>query len=469
MPKPLNPIQKAEQALRHAIPAAQADPLRPRYHFCAPANWMNDPNGTIFFNGVYHLFYQLNPCAARWGNIHWGQAQSTDLVHWQHLPLALAPDKAAREHHCFSGCVVIKDGNSQLFYTSINGRLGLLNVIIGAQQWRAFGDASLCHWQRDPLNPVVHEKLHDKKILQWRDPYIWQEDGQWLMLLCGNYRGEKGGSVFLYTSPDLDTWQFAGRLLQGSPAEGRGWECPNLLKLGGQEMLVVSPYCQVIYTLGRRENQHFIPNGWHTLDHGRDFYATNTWQDAQGYVLAGWVKVPGNGHWHGCLSLPRRLALTKPNVLEIRPIDALKSLRAQHTHASGNLMAQKLTLSGSSLEICAQFAPSGEEIGFDVDDQHQHWRIAYEPASNRFTCLNETRTLERVKRGEPLTLHIFIDQSVVEVFINYQETFTTWFKPQLAAQPLQIKPLAGTAITLDAWQLDPKQVIDLGCWQPDPL
>lgn len=193
--------QAAEIALEKAIPAAQSDPLRPHYHFGPPAHWMNDPNGTIFIDGEYHLFYQFNPYAPRWGQIHWGHSKSSDLAHWEHLPIALTPAYEQGEQHCFSGCCVNDNGTPTIFYTSIGGRLGLANVWRGAQQWKARGDPALIHWQRGQDNPFVSQALHPRKVYHWRDPYIWRNNHEWRMVLAGKYLGDKGGSVFMYSSP----------------------------------------------------------------------------------------------------------------------------------------------------------------------------------------------------------------------------------------------------------------------------
>ena len=116
-------IKKATKALQKNIPLAWENPYRPQYHFRPPANWMNDPNGTLYHDGYYHLFYQHNPYRPRWGRIHWGHARSKDLVHWEHLPIALAPDPGWKEVHCFSGCCVIApDGTPTIFYTNISAR-----------------------------------------------------------------------------------------------------------------------------------------------------------------------------------------------------------------------------------------------------------------------------------------------------------------------------------------------------------
>ncbi len=195
----------ASAALRADIPRATRDPLRPRYHFLPPANWMNDPNGTIFVRGEYHLFYQLNPYRAKWGQTHWGHARSRDLVHWEHLPIALAPARHLGEKHCFSGCCVDDGGQPTILYTSIGGRLGALSALRGAQQWMAVGDETLCHWHRSPKTRCsTRACTAGAEIYDWRDPYVWREDGGWFMLLVGKYFGERFGSVFLYWSTDLE-------------------------------------------------------------------------------------------------------------------------------------------------------------------------------------------------------------------------------------------------------------------------
>src|SRR5947209_9707348 len=101
------PLEKADAAVKAAVPKAEADPTRPVYHFRAPAQWINDPNGPIQYKGVYHVFYQHNPYGDDWGNMHWGHARSKDLIHWEHLPIALGPSKDKGEDHVFSGCCTL--------------------------------------------------------------------------------------------------------------------------------------------------------------------------------------------------------------------------------------------------------------------------------------------------------------------------------------------------------------------------
>ena len=437
--------QAAEDALARAIPSAQADPLRPRYHFAAPAQWMNDPNGMIFFNGVYHLFYQLNPYAPRWGEIHWGHAKSPDLAHWEHLPIALAPAYASGEKHCFSGCCVDDNGTPVIFYTSIGGRLGLVNVRIGAQQWKALGDATLMHWELASDNPFVDQGMHLRKIYDWRDPYIWKDGERWRMVLAGKQRGDRGGSVYLYDSPNLEDWAFKGAIYQN---EDKGVECPNMLKFGDRHVLIISPYSQVRYTVGRFEGDRFLPGSWFDLDHGRDFYATNTFIDGEdGYKLMGWLKVPGNGAWHGCLSLPRQVTLTEKG-LHIVPAASLQSLRKAPIDWSDPTVVE-----GNSLEIKANFAAGSAPVGFLLHDDEREYPLTVNRLSSEIHVLNEKHTLERFTLSEPLSLHVFIDHSVVEVFVNERESLSTWLRPALSRNGAwRIRALL-PAEKLEGWHL----------------
>jgi beta-fructofuranosidase len=142
-------IAKAMASVQTAVTKARSDPTRPVYHFRPPAQWMNDPNGTIFHNGFYHLFYQHNPYGDTWGNMHWGHARSRDLVRWEHLPIALWPSKELGEDHCFSGCASLNgDGVPMLFYTSVSGQRP-------NEQWAAVGDQDLLQWSKSRDNPVL--------------------------------------------------------------------------------------------------------------------------------------------------------------------------------------------------------------------------------------------------------------------------------------------------------------------------
>src|SRR5207253_5855021 len=133
-------LARAEASTKAAAARVQRDPLRPIYHLLPPGNWNNDPNGPIFYQGFYHMFYQYNPYGDGWGNMHWGHARSRDLAHWEHLPIALWPSKSLGEEHVFSGCAAVtKEGQLMLFYTSIGKRL--------PEQWAAIAeDDQLIKW-----------------------------------------------------------------------------------------------------------------------------------------------------------------------------------------------------------------------------------------------------------------------------------------------------------------------------------
>jgi beta-fructofuranosidase len=174
-------LAKAMEAIREAIPAASADPDRPAYHFHPPANWNNDPNGTVYYRGWHHLFYQLNPFGANLANQHWGHARSKDLVNWEHLPIAIAPSPDKGERAIFSGgAIIAKDGLARLIYTSIGHPQ--------PEQWMVVSeDEDLISWKKFDGNPVLTSAAHGSlAVNQWRDPFLFREEGQVYMVCGGN-------------------------------------------------------------------------------------------------------------------------------------------------------------------------------------------------------------------------------------------------------------------------------------------
>ena len=427
---------------------------------------MNDPNGTVYHEGVYHLFYQHNPYRPRWGRIHWGHARSKDLVHWEHLPIALSPEGAPEEMHCWSGCCVIApDGTPMIFYTSVNACTLLSRASRYAQQWVATGSSDLLNWEKAPMNPILEEAIHGARVPRhWRDPYVWRESDAWYMVIAGKFPSDTGGSALLYRSPDLRQWEYLGLLCQGGPELGRGWECPNYFRLGGKHVLVVSPYQQVIYSVGEFTDHRHITEAWHILDHGKAFYATNTFQEPGGRtILVGWVKARGEKGWAGCLSLPRELRLTDDNKLWMGPIEELATLRHKHQHFEHQLDGRgetKGTASyfGECVEIQAVFELSQvDSLGFKLLDDQNEYLLALDLPSQTFLAVEERARLQFAAESGHLELHIFIDRSVIEIFINNREAFTITFKPKLAQHHhLKIIPFfinARGSVALDFWTL----------------
>ncbi len=461
-------IKKATKALQKNILVAQANPYRPQYHFCPPANWMNDPNGTIFHNGQYHLFYQHNPYRPRWGRMHWGHARSKDLIHWEHLPIALAPGPGWKEMHCFSGCCVIApDGTPTIFYTSISPLSFATAVRQYAQQWAARGDPALLTWEKFAGNPILDSNTHHpgNELRNWRDPYMWRENDIWYMVIAGQFKGEHTGSVLLYQSTDLKDWHYTGRLYQGNERQGKTWECPNYFPLGDRHILVISPFDKVMYAIGEFTGKEHLAEAWHVFDHGKCFYATNTFIEEDGRtVLVGWIKVDGKDGWAGCLSLPRELKLDEARQLRIAPIVELQNLRHKHRHLERVLdvegeLAGAAPYFGECVEISAKFDLStAESVGFTLSDDKNDKAITYDYTNHTLTALDESAQIQFPRAEGQLELHIFIDKSVVEIFINGRETFTTTFYPQLQGfNALKIAPFfkkARGSLEIDFWTLE---------------
>lgn len=480
-------------ALRRSL---SADPNRPTYHLTPPANWCNDPNGLIEYDGNYHVFYQYNPAGPFHGTIHWGHAVSEDLVHWEDRPVALAPSPEGPDRDgCWSGCTVLDGGTPTLFYTGGRDRRQLPCRATAA-------DRSLDSWIKDPANPVIGAPPPDLDLLasehweaEFRDHCLWNEDGSWYHLI-GSGIAEAGGTVLLYESPDLDEWQFRAPLLVGD-REGAGpvWECPELLDLGGKRLLHVSNYGTVPYFLGRfdpesgtfeRERETGDGSGGDpdgVLDHG-DFYAPQSMRTGDGRVLTwGWVvearppERQWDAGWSGALSIPRELSLSDAGGLIQRPARELEALRGDHVGVSDLRLAEEskpLDASGTALEIGATISieadaafelvvrksPDGEErtpiryTGEEVIVYREHSSLDPAVAADALRAPVEN---EDGEENGVVDLRVFVDGSVIEVFANESDCLTSRVYPTRPdSTDLSVAAIGGdvTIETLDVWQLE---------------
>jgi len=472
-------MEKAERAIIKGSKRASTCPNRPIFHFLPPAGWINDPNGTIYHKGYYHLFYQTNPFDANWNRIHWGHARSKDLVHWEHLPLALAPFKEKGEHYCFSGCLVINQGVPTILYTSIKH---LLQVITGGETWGAkasAGDENLIRWNRLPVppNPVMPLTMHSKlKIRHWRDPYVWRAEDSWYAVMGGQLLNPKRGAVFLYESHDLRNWKYLHPLTVGTKNAGKAWECPNFFKLGNKWMLIVSPFGKVIYTLGTFEDLKFNHGEWEILDHSKNFYATNTLVDEKNRViLFGWIrgdKKRKQKNWQGCISLPKILSLNSKEELQISFVAQLKKLRQGPHQKIENILLQNQKME-LECETSGKYGQSFEiEVVFKLkDDQNFGIRFFEDGIGShrgsvtvRYNSQKRQLTVgkERISDFKPdidsLNLHIYVDRSVIEVIVNHNSCLTgRIYQKSDKTSNISLFAEKGSVLieTLNIWELKP--------------
>ncbi|VTM59124.1 glycoside hydrolase family protein 32 [Klebsiella pneumoniae] len=226
-------ISRAEQVLQTQ---RQALNLRwyPHYHLAARAGWINDPNGLVWFDGWYHAFYQHHPYSTQWGPMHWGHARSKDLVHWEHLPVALAPEGPEDKDGCFSGSAVVDGDTLALIYTGhkFHGDPGDEANLYQVQCLATSRDG--IHFERQGMVVDTPPGMH-----HFRDPKVWREGDCWYMIV-GAREGDTG-QVRLYRSADLRQWQDAGVLDEAESTMGYMWECPDFFTLNGKRVLMFSP------------------------------------------------------------------------------------------------------------------------------------------------------------------------------------------------------------------------------------
>lgn len=438
---------------------------RGRYHFSPAAKWMNDPNGMVFFEGEYHLFFQHHPHGMTWGPMHWGHAVSRDLVTWEELDIALAPD----EHGAiFSGSAVVDWNNTTGFFDGEPGLVAIFTHHIEAEDGRpqvqtqslAYSKDKGRTWTKYEGNPVLSEA----SLPDFRDPKVfWHEEtGRWVMILaCGQ-------TVRLYHSPDLKAWTFASEFGEGIGFHDGVWECPDLFPLtaaGGEGgvmkwVMLVSIGDSPEYPEGSRtqyftgdfDGQTFTPDKashevrW--LDGGRDNYAGVSWSDVPAEdgrrLYVGWMSnwkyanlTPTEG-FRGAMTLPRELRLEAREdglVLIQEPVRELERIRVPVLSLTDVTAAEAAEALGvlrlESYELNVTL-PAGASFSFDLrkgrDGCMTRVGVSAETnelyvdrtASGRFEFHEQFAGVHRAQigGGSQVELRIFVDRSSVEVFAD---------------------------------------------------
>ncbi|MGV7117537.1 GH32 C-terminal domain-containing protein [Paenibacillus kyungheensis] len=460
------------------------DQHRPQYHAMPPQNWMNEAHAPIYFNGKYHLFYQHNPQGPFWHQIHWGHWVSDDMVHWENVRPALAPEAGSLDPDgAWSGSAAYdREGNPVLFYTAGNDALSP-NQRTALAKPANLADPNLEKWVKHPT-PVTEQ--NGKGIPnEFRDPFVWydKETDKWYQLVTSGIKDFSSGTALVYVSDDMYNWEYKGPLYESDrtryPELGTVWELPVLLPIGknsaGKEkyIFIINPHekpehvapandvqrdVEVFYWIGTWDREHFkfIPDqeAPSKLDVGDGYLTAESGMVTPDgrtviYSMVQNVRTPQAEYqagWAHNLALPISLSLDSKDQLQIKPIEELQSLRGAKVvdFKNKNLQAANQAIQsvkGDMLEIVMEIDPKeSQKFGIKVrrsDKGEEETLIYYDKTNGTFNVDRNKSSVDPDVRvdgiqggyvdldGENLKLHIFLDRSVIEAFANDKKKLTT--------------------------------------------
>ncbi len=485
----LRDARKYEETAQRAITRE----MRPGFHLSPRVGWMNDPNGFSFYNGKYHLFYQYNPYSSHWDTMHWGHAVSSDLLHWEYLPAALAPDTACDRDGCFSGsAITLPDGRQMLIYTGVEK----INLSDGSdcvlqRQCLAVGDG--VDYEKYGENPVLDESSlpQGSSKYDFRDPKIFaRADGSYGCVV-GNCDGDRDGRVLLFGSPDGFSWEFERILAENKKRFGKMWECPDFFELNGKQVVIVSPQEMLpqgfeyhngngtLCLIGHDDGGKFVEEHNQSVDYGIDFYAPQTVLAPDGRrIMIGWMQnwdtCPANAPnqpWFGQMSLPRELSI-KDGRLHQQPVREIESLRKNEVRYENIKFTDVIKLDGiegRKVDLEILLRPGDMEniyhkfaVRFAQNDKFQT-SVSFRPhervvkidrkfSGSRRVVIHQRRSLVRTEGGV-LKLRIILDLFSAEIFVNDGEhVLTATMYTERAAD--EISFFADGAVTMDVVKYD---------------
>lgn len=435
------------------------DSARPAFHLTPLVGWMNDPNGFSYYQGKYHLFYQYNPYDTKWGPMHWGHAVSQDLLRWEYLPCALAPDQPYDEGlGCFSGSAVeTPDGKHLLMYTGVRTE-HLEDGTSQDYQTQCIAVGDGLNYEKLECNPVLDSRdlPEGGSRVDFRDPKLWQEKDGTYRCILGNRSADGSGWLLLYRSDDAIHWKFESILDRSCNKLGKMWECPDYFTLDDRSVVLVSPQDMhasdlefhsgncTMCLIGEEdpETHEFRRDRLQAIDYGLDYYAPQTLLAPDGRrIMSAWMQnwdtciLPDpDQRWFGQMAIPRELRI-RDGLLIQTPVRELESLRSQKVHHS-IILGEETSLEnvcGRILDMTVTLTPDSEttygQFCMKLAQDGQHYTmIRYTPCTSelhldrshsgsRRDIVHERRCLVRNQQGA-IKLRILLDRFSVEIFVN---------------------------------------------------
>ncbi|WP_295893569.1 sucrose-6-phosphate hydrolase [uncultured Vibrio sp.] len=447
---------------------------RPNFHITPPHGLLNDPNGFCFYNGQYHLFYQWYPYGTFHGLKHWMHLTSIDLINWNEEGCKIIPNESYESHGAYSGAAFIEDDHAYLFYT---GNVKQDNERDANQCMALLGKTHSVEKHVD--NPVI-QSVPQGYTGHVRDPKIVKHQDSYYMLLGAQKEEPLQGCIIVYQSSDLLDWTYIGELTIESDADFSNaymFECPDLLKVDGQDVLIFSPQgltpqgdrfqnrYNVVYCIGKVdwEQLSFKVQAWDELDRGFDFYAPQTMANSpDDPTLIAWAgtdeKLPSQQQgWVNTLTLPRQLTIRDDRLYQM-PVDRVGNLNRTsivNEKISRNVVDGKsqnikvVELDSLSFELNLTSLTGGAEISIESDEGEKLLftidgvkkelkmdRTLYDHNDDSwgFSPIRKTTNTEEINN-----VKMIVDQSIIEVFANQgRDVFTSLFFPKETKHYLKI-------------------------------
>jgi beta-fructofuranosidase len=418
-----------------------------------PRAWTNEPHGLIYWRGEYHLFYQKNPNGPYWGHLNWGHVTSPDLLQWTELPVAIWPERGYDSEGCWSGSVIEHDGKLALIYTAVDGKK--------ARICAAFSEDGV-HFEKYKRNPLIAGTPEGFNYQDFRDPHIWRERDGYRMIV-GSGVNDVGGTALLFGSDDFFTWHYLKPLMTGSKENsGTFWEMPIFVKIGHKHVLIV---CEVpgrsSYWVGTWKDDVFQPKSTQQarLELFNQYLSPTPCVTKDGRIVTIGIVPEMRGPrdqwlagWSNLYGVPRVLTLDEDDRLIQRPLPEIEHL------ATPTYLGSPIQINPASTHILTEIAGTGLEINLTFarnasssvsaafrrsPDGWEETVLRYEWASQILTLDRSRSSLDTVARHatqsvtyEPLQpgrldLQIFLDNSVLEVFVDRRNAFTSRMYPTL--------------------------------------
>ncbi len=455
----LREARKYEEASEKMIPADH----RPSLHLSVRTGWMNDPNGFSYYKGRYHMFYQYYPYDSHWDSMHWGHAVSDDLLHWDYLPAALAPDESYDRDGCFSGnAMTLPDGRQLLMYTGVVQERQKNKAVVDWQnQCIAVGDG--VDYEKYENNPVIDAKDLPEGFSRqdFRDPKLWRKSDGTYRCIVGNRPADGSGQILLFSSPDCFSWKYEKVFAANNNRFGLMWECPDFFRLDGKAVLITSPQDMMpqgfeyhngngtLCLLGTfdEETGEFHEETDQAIDYGIDFYAPQTVVAPDGRrIMIGWMQnwdtcnlhAPSRP-WFGQMSLPRELSVKNGRLYQqpIREIEGMRGGKTVHENVTFTDIIRLDGVKGRKIDMTLNVRPADAEkiyrkfaVRFAQDDVHQT-SVSFRPyesilkidrkhSGSRRSIIHQRRCLvdNDDSRQGILKVRIILDHFSAEVFVN---------------------------------------------------